>query len=190
MPDRWRFQGLTRHVELELHPDHVDPQGRDESLRELRRLVGAFRFRDPQASRVLLDVYRRLRGSPAGGVRPEDLDVGSPRLDAIADEILWAARSGLLRVRPLEHKAVVFRLEGVPEDVLGPEAEPTAWIEIELVDDEGKPVPNVAYRIECEDGRVRTGTTNLSGQAREEGLREGSCKVTFPGLNGPDWQAA
>jgi hypothetical protein len=66
-------------------------------------------------------------------------------------------------------------------------AKPVAWIEIELVDQDGNPVPNVEYRIECDDGRIRTGTTGPSGTAREEGLQDGNCKVSFPGLNAPDW---
>ena len=51
-------------------------------------------------------------------------------------------------------------------------------------------MPNVAYRIECGDGRVRTGTTSALGKAREEGLHDGNCKVTFPALNAPDWKMA
>jgi hypothetical protein len=181
---------LTGSVELELHPEGADAGSRDASLHEIRRLVGAFRYRDPQASRVLLEVYGRLSGVPAGGVRREELDVGSPRLDAIADEILWAARAGLLSARPLQSRHVIARIDDVEDEVLGPEAEPTAWIEIELVDGDDNPVPGVDYRIECDDGRVRTGTTNAAGKAREEGLHDGSCKVSFPRLNGPDWNRA
>lgn len=69
----------------------------------------------------------------------------------------------------------------------GPQPEADDWVGIELVDQDGKPVPDVAYRIECENGEVRTGTTSALGKARELGLHPGKCKVTFPGLNGPDW---
>jgi surface antigen len=84
-----------------------------------------------------------------------------------------------------EHAQALARV--VEDDALGPEPEPDAWIEIELVDDAGNAVPNATYRIESEDGRVRTGTTNSSGKAREEGLHGGSCKVSFPEIHGPDW---
>ncbi len=38
------------------------------------------------------------------------------------------------------------------------------------------------------NGRVRTGTLNLRGRAREDGIDPADCKVTFPRLH--DWKAA
>jgi hypothetical protein len=37
---------------------------------------------------------------------------------------------------------------------------------------------------------VRTGWTNAYGKAREEGLHDASCKVSFPELHAHDWKAA
>jgi hypothetical protein len=104
--------------------------------------------------------------------------------------MLWATRTGRLVVRRLPMRAVVVPIAMEREDVLGPEPEPTEWLEIELVDEEGSPVPGMAYRVECADGWVRTGWTNAHGKAREEGLRQTSCKVSFPELHARDWKAA
>jgi type VI secretion system secreted protein VgrG len=59
----------------------------------------------------------------------------------------------------------------------------THWIEIEVVDDRGKPVPGIEYRVVCPDGDVRWGTTGKTGYARETELPAGTCKVSFPGLD-------
>jgi len=116
--------------------------------------------------------------------------MGSPRADAIAAELLRQAAAGNLVVRRRVVTSIVVPIAIDAEPVLGPETEPTGWIAIVLLDDSGKAVPGVAYRIECDDGRVRTGTTNASGKAREEGLHDGSCKVTFPDVHGPEWKKA
>jgi hypothetical protein len=54
------------------------------------------------------------------------------------------------------------------------------FIEIELVDDAGVPVPNAAYLIELPDGTQRTGRTDGAGKARITGIDPGTAKVSFP----------
>jgi hypothetical protein len=136
---------------------------------------------------VLLEVHRALHDEPPS----ERRDVGGAAWDRIRERLLIATRTGLLTLRARERRVVTLLTGPDLEEALGPQNdEPTAWIEIELVDDDGAAVPAVDYRIECDDGRVRTGTTNLSGRAREEGLHAGNCKVSFPKLHGPDWARA
>ena len=69
-------------------------------------------------------------------------------------------------------------------------ARKTSWIEIELVDDDGQPVPGERYRIELSDGSTAEGTLDEKGQARVEGIEPGSCKVTFPDLDQDTWEKA
>ena len=64
------------------------------------------------------------------------------------------------------------------------------WIQIELIDDKGKPVPNEPYRIELTDGSVQTGQLDDEGKARHEGIDPGTCKVTFPNIDAKEWKAA
>lgn len=63
-----------------------------------------------------------------------------------------------------------------------------SWIEIELVDDEGKPIPGEKYRVTLPDGStLAEGTLDEKGQARVESLDPGSCKVSFPDLDKDSW---
>lgn len=57
------------------------------------------------------------------------------------------------------------------------------YIEIELIDDEGKPVANEAYVIELPDGTQRTGRTDGMGRAKITGIDPGTAKVSFPDLD-------
>lgn len=62
-------------------------------------------------------------------------------------------------------------------------AEPKTWIEIELVDTEGKPVPNERYWILLPDGSAREGRLNADGRAYVGNLDPGECDVRFPDLD-------
>lgn len=63
-----------------------------------------------------------------------------------------------------------------------------SWIEIMLVDMEGKPVPGVRYRITPPGGgEPSEGTLNEFGQAGYYQIDPGTCKVTFPDLDAEAW---
>jgi hypothetical protein len=64
------------------------------------------------------------------------------------------------------------------------------WIEIELVDEQGKPVPKQRYRIELPDGSFRDGVLDSSGRVRFDGLEPGQCEICFPEIDANEWQAA
>jgi hypothetical protein len=174
--ETWQIRTGLGSFELEIRPEgRRDARTIESSMRDLRLL--GWSGRGGESAIVLREILERLRG-PCQTERPGRLDV---------DALLAAARIGTLVVRRLDDRAVLVPVVETRDAVLGPEPEPTEWIEIEVVDQKGKPIPNVDYRIECADGRVRTGTTNLSGLAREEGLHGGDCKVSFPRVHGPDW---
>lgn len=63
-----------------------------------------------------------------------------------------------------------------------------AWIEIILVDMDGKPVPNVRYRITPPGGSPVEGRLNEHGQAGVYNIDPGNCKVTFPDLDKDAWE--
>jgi len=64
------------------------------------------------------------------------------------------------------------------------------WIEIELVDEAGDPVADVAYVITTPDGNEQTGRTNAEGSARVSDITAGQCKIRFPELDKDAWSAA
>ena len=63
------------------------------------------------------------------------------------------------------------------------------WVEIELVDLDGKPVPGRKYKVTLSSGIERVGSLNNQGLARIESIDPGSCKVSFPDIDGREWKA-
>lgn len=64
----------------------------------------------------------------------------------------------------------------------------TAWIEIILVDMEGKPMPGVRYRITPPGGgEPMEGYLNEHGQANYYQIEPGNYKITFPDLDRDVW---
>lgn len=65
----------------------------------------------------------------------------------------------------------------------------TDWIEILLVDLDGKPVPNVRYKITPPGGGPpQEGRLNEHGQAGYYKIEAGECKITFPDLDKDAWE--
>jgi hypothetical protein len=66
-----------------------------------------------------------------------------------------------------------------------------SWIEIELVDEKGRPVPGEAYRVTLADGTtVEKGSLDEKGFVRVEGIEPGTCKISFPNLDKDAWKPA
>ena len=65
----------------------------------------------------------------------------------------------------------------------------TSWIEIEMIDQEKKPVVGLPYKVTLPDGKtVSEGTLDEKGFARIANIEPGSCKVTFPTLDQEAWE--
>jgi type VI secretion system secreted protein VgrG len=70
------------------------------------------------------------------------------------------------------------------------EEEKTAWIEIELIDEEDNPVPGERYEITLPDDSVAKGTLDGNGFVRIEGIEPGNCQIAFPKLDKDAWEKA
>ena len=66
----------------------------------------------------------------------------------------------------------------------------TTWIEIRLVDQDGKPVGGQKYRVTLPDGRKVSGVLDKYGAARINGFAPGECTVCFPDIDQREWKAA
>jgi type VI secretion system secreted protein VgrG len=65
----------------------------------------------------------------------------------------------------------------------------THWVEINLVDEQGKPVAGEPYQVTLPDGStVADGTLDEKGHARVDHIDPGNCKVTFPNLDKDAWK--
>lgn len=62
------------------------------------------------------------------------------------------------------------------------------WIQIELVDSAGKPVPDQRYRVELPDGGIREGKLDPAGRAYIGEIKPGQCRVSFPDIDAREWR--
>ena len=63
----------------------------------------------------------------------------------------------------------------------------TSWIEIELVDEAGRPCKGEAYEVIEPDGTKRSGHLNAGGQAHVAVSQPGTCEIGFPRLDYRAW---
>ncbi|MEA2343247.1 MAG: hypothetical protein QOF63_1416 [Thermoanaerobaculia bacterium] len=61
------------------------------------------------------------------------------------------------------------------------------WIEVQLIGEDDKPIPNQKYTIALPGGAMKSGTLDENGSARIEGIPAGTCKVSFPDLDQDAW---
>jgi hypothetical protein len=80
--------------------------------------------------------------------------------------------------------------EATPGTAAAPLRSVKTWIEIELLDDSGQPVPAEVYQIELPDGRVVRGRLDSEGKARFRNIDPGTCRVSFPEIDAAEWEAA
>jgi hypothetical protein len=182
----FRLRSPFGDVEIELHPPAVDPAERAASLRELSRLVSDFKYRQPEARRVLLAVYARLGGLTASEVgQGYDFDTGSPRADAIGAELMRQARAGNLVVRRKVTRSVVIPLDVAAEPVLGPESvAETDWVQFEVLDEEtGAPISGVRLAATLPDGSKATLTSAGDGSTPVKQTVSGACSVQLDADN-------
>lgn len=72
-----------------------------------------------------------------------------------------------------------------PETAISPAKK--HWIAIELLDEQGKPVPGEDFRITLPDGSIVEDSLDSHGKARVNGIDPGSCGVCFPNLDKQIW---
>ncbi len=66
----------------------------------------------------------------------------------------------------------------------------TSWIEIELVDMNGKPIAGASVEVKCPDGTVWSGTLDHKGFKRVNHIDPGNCEISFPDLDQDAWEPA
>jgi type VI secretion system secreted protein VgrG len=78
----------------------------------------------------------------------------------------------------------------VPTPVKPPKYEPdpakTNWVGVELVDQDGNPVPRRRYKVKTPKGQVQESFLDENGKARIEGIDPGTCEISFPDIDEKD----
>jgi hypothetical protein len=65
-----------------------------------------------------------------------------------------------------------------------------SWIEINLRDMEGKPVPGKRFRIRMPDASIQEGILDEFGHAEYYNINAGTCQVSFPDYDAEAWERA
>lgn len=142
-------------------------------------------------SRTLHEIYESLGGTLPLGLTVQERTRYNQRLkERLRDAFLFGELVAFEIKHPLPQAWPVAPVKPQPK-FAEPEPEPEperTFILIRLVDDEGNPVPGARYRVELPDGAVREGRLNSSGEARENYVVPGECKVTFPELEDSAWK--
>lgn len=63
-----------------------------------------------------------------------------------------------------------------------------SWVEFQLFDDKGKPVPKAKYKVKIPDGSILDGTLNEEGVVRVDNIDPGQCQITFTEFEGEQWE--
>jgi hypothetical protein len=183
-------KGALGTLELELDPAQSDASSREESRRYARQLARDFTYGDPEARRALREVYERLRGFSWGPIQRENLDIGSPRAAAVAEEILFAARNGRLVVRPLSVRNVFVRLEGEEEELLGPSNVERHALDYVFQYPDGSPTSGLDWVLTHPSGKTEKGTFGPHAAIHREDVDPGSYAVTLKEIERVEWSKA
>jgi uncharacterized Zn-binding protein involved in type VI secretion len=63
-----------------------------------------------------------------------------------------------------------------------------AWVEVEVVDSDGKPLPYQKVRVTDGGGTARIAYSDAKGIARVDGMAKGQCKITLADLDKSSWE--
>jgi len=137
-----------------------------------------------------------MSGSPGSAVSPtapkdtQDADQADPGQMAQIQAQQQQQRKGkYVDISPTPHTPATVAAATAAQQAAGAaQTPPKTWIEIELVDKDGNPVPGERYQIKLPDGSVAEGTLDDKGHARVDGVDPGNCEVTFPNLDQTVWE--
>lgn len=123
---------------------------------------------------------------PDGTVREGALDTNGRayfgELDPGSAEIVWPDRDGEATLAPPAEgqRALAGEARGAATGSRAGAAERT-WVEIELLDMAGSPVPHERYWVKLPDGAVREGVLDAQGLAYFDDLDPGQCTIRWLG---------
>jgi hypothetical protein len=104
------------------------------------------------------------------------------RAESIGDELLFAARAGLLVARRSERRAMVVPLDDPAENVLGPEATTKHIYTVRVLDDTGSPVAGAMLGFDIA-GDEEEKATDASGRVTIERADPGTAVVSITNLD-------
>jgi len=140
------------------------------------------------------DLLKKIAEWPA--ISPEEKGALQEALPLLPDTRRTQFFKGILLLRIVARAPVRQRSSEAPavtpSQLTGSrQKEKLHWIEIELIDEDDKPVANEAYRLQLPDGSIRTGKLDAKGRAYVGDIvASGQCKVCFPEIDAREWRPA
>ncbi len=163
---------------------------------------------------ILNRPFHAVRG---GDVRPEETPLSPPQAAALLERallrphnptelaLLWAAlagtgnlrhsvitgafRSGAWVLLPVSSGGAVVpaaRTEPVADQIREAKIVKT-WIEMEVVDDLGRPMAGQEYLCMLPNGAIERGALDAKGRVRFDGIEPGNCAFSLPALDEESW---
>lgn len=148
---------------------------------------------DRRARSLIADIHRALYPDVASLFAPLSYAVRESEANArLAEAVERAAQMGRLSivadVRPIAFVAPQPLAPPLGPSETASSSEPVHFIELELVDQDERPVGSEAYSIKLPDGRTVTGRLDSNGRATVSGIKDpGACQVSFPNLDASVW---
>ena len=126
--------------------------------------------------------------------RAEWFDLSHPLFRAMGPQSLRGVRYYRYRDRAQPHGVLAHGVQtGAAESPPPPAEKKTpvrekTWIELELLTEEGVPVPHERYLVKVPDGTTQSGSTDKKGRARIDGIDPGGCEISFPEIDARAWR--
>ena len=130
-------------------------------------------------------------GAPGAGVAGSLISPAMPLVAMIADLAEPGANAETFRTQrdnqSADEKTMADATSHRPDDPANKDK--THFVEVELVDDAGKPVTGERVRVTLPDGKtISERSTNEKGLVRIDNIDPGSCKITFPDIDDKAWE--
>lgn len=110
------------------------------------------------------------------------------RIDTRQLQHAFASGSWSLISRPRSASGpVIPKIEPVAEQIRSAKIVKT-WVEMEVVDEQGRPMPNQAYLCMLPDGVIRQGETDSQGRVRFHGIEPGNRAFSLTKLSPERWR--
>ena len=74
------------------------------------------------------------------------------------------------------------------QQMVKPCAHTAAWLEVQLLDTDGDPVPGERFKVRLPDQSIQLGRLDGEGKVRFEGIVAGTAKISFPGIDAKEWR--
>jgi len=130
--------------------------------------------------------------SPKSGQAGTAVSPTEPKAAEEADKVglgdVLKAKAEQVKTKVGKLSVAKFKPHKAPQTEEEKVAKPS-WIEIELRDDDGKPIPGEPYEVILPNGQVvAAGTLDEKGIARIEGIEPGQAEVHFPNQEDDQWR--